>query len=106
MLFLMALFLTMSSGCYSVRIAAPFDQEVSLANKGEILGVTEKKRNWYALWGLVPLGNHSTNQTIKEYGFSRVRIETKISFLDYVISIFTSPFTIVTNTTIIEGSQK
>ena len=55
------------------------------------------KRCWYALWGLVPIGDNSTDSLIPET-VKKVRVETKYTVLDFLINIFTGVVTIETNT--------
>lgn len=93
----------MLSSCYSVKVVAPFDQKVELASKTELLPFKDQQKNWYVLWGLVPISHNSPDRLIKENGLTKVRIETKMSFLDILISAIGSYVSIVTNTTVVEG---
>jgi len=89
-----------------VRVVAPHDQKVELATKADQLGFKEKQRNWYFLWGLVSINENVTDKKIKENGLNKVRIETKRTFVDGVITFLLSPISIATSTTIIEGESK
>jgi len=73
-----------AAGCFTIRIGG----------KGELAPSTEKgtkigeKRIWYALWGLVPLGDNSTDSLIPETA-RKIRVETKYTLVDALINIFT-----------------
>jgi len=85
---------------------APHDQKVELATKAEQLGFKETQKNWYFLWGLVPINENSTDKIIKENGLSKVRVETKTTIVDYLISGVLGFVSVVTNTTVVEGEAK
>jgi hypothetical protein len=92
-------------GCYSVKIQAGGGSDrPALASQGEVLPYKDNKKNWYILWGLVPVGNHSTAGRIQEAGLKTVRVETKMKFGDVLISLILAPLTIGCNTTTIEGA--
>lgn len=93
------------SGCYSVKVTAPPGKEVTLATETDQLSYKTKKRNWYILFGLVPLNDTNTRTVIANNNLTKVRVETKHEFLDYLISIFTGILTIYTHTTVIEGES-
>jgi len=85
---------TMSvAGCFTIRVGG----------KGELAPSTEEgmkiahKRCWYALWGLVPIGDNSTDSLIPGT-VKRVRVETKYTVSDFLINIFTFILTIETFT--------
>jgi len=83
-LFVIIAFSVTAVGCFTIRVGG----------KGELAPSTEKgtkiaeKRIWYALWGLVPLGDNSTDSLIPETA-KKVRVETKYTFVDALINIFT-----------------
>ena len=53
--------------------------------------ITEKKQ-WYALWGLVPI--NEVDSKAMAGGASNYTINSKVKFVDYVISAFTSAVSI------------
>ena len=55
---------------------------------GASSGVTSEKKQWYALWGLVPI--NEVNSKAMAEGASNYTINSKGKFIDYVISAFTS----------------
>ena len=63
---------------------------------------------WYALWGLVPISDNTTNKILKETKLKKVRVTTKMSFTDYLISAVLNmfiPTTIATWTVEVEGAE-
>ncbi len=53
-------------------------------------------RQWYVLWGLVPINDVDTSQLAE--GATDYEIKTEQSFLDVVINIFTSAVTVYSRT--------
>ena len=90
---------TLLSGCYSVRIATPKNESLALAPVNAICSEWDGVKNWYALWGLIPLNKRATTQLLAEKN-GPVQLETKHTFVDmlgsFVIGFFTS---ITMNTT-------
>lgn len=101
-----SLFLTTS--CYTVKILSDAERPISLASSTENLPYKETYRVWYALWGLVPINDNTTNKILKETRIKKVRITTKMSLIDWVISFVLNaviPTTIATWTVEIEGAE-
>jgi len=85
---------TMSvAGCFTIRVGG----KAELAPSTEEGTKIAHKRCWYALWGLVPVGDNSTDSLIPET-VKKVRVETKYTVSDFLINIFTFIFTIETFT--------
>ncbi len=72
------------AGCFTIRVGG----------KGELAPSTEEgtkiaqKICWYALWGLVPISDNTTDSLIPETT-KRVRVETKHTVSNFLINIFT-----------------
>ena len=58
-----------------------------------------EERQWYALWGLVPINTVDTN-TMAD-GATNYEIKTETAALDVIINIFTSYVSIVSRTVIV-----
>ena len=83
---------TMSmAGCFTIKIGG----KAQLAPSTEEGTKVAQKSCWYALWGLVPIGDNSTDSLIPETA-KKVRVETKFTVLDFLINIFTGIVTIET----------
>jgi hypothetical protein len=78
-------------GCYTIRIGGKAELAPSTEEGTKIAG----KRCWYVLWGLVPIGDNSTDSLIPGT-VKKVRVETKYTVLDFLINMFTGIATIET----------
>lgn len=81
-----ALTLALSS-CYTM---------VHTVGDGARGGQVTAQKQWYALYGLVPINN--VNSKTMAGGAENYTITTEITFIDYVISAFTSWVTITVQT--------
>ena len=90
-------------GCYAVRYVAPPQQDVKLMSEVDVGKVKLQKKVWYAVWGLVPITDNSTEDLIQKYNLKNVKAKSYISFLDWIISAFTGSFSIVCLTIEVEG---
>jgi len=83
---------TMSvAGCFTIRVGG----NAELAPSTEEGTKIAHKRCWYALWGLVPISENSTDALIPATA-KKVRVETKYTVPDFLINIFTLIVTIET----------
>lgn len=87
LLLLLIALTTMGASCMSHR---------HTVGNGSQTGVVEKSRQWYALWGLVPLGNSDTKTIAGEA--ADYKIETYYGFVDWLINLFLGPFSIGSRT--------
>jgi hypothetical protein len=87
-------------------MAAPPDSDVKLMSETQSATYTKTVKAWYAVWGLVPIANaeDGVQKIIRDRGLKEVRVETKMTFTDFLISYFLSIVTINTRTIIIEGN--
>ncbi len=67
-----------------------------IVGDGAQTGQKLEARQWYALWGLVPISTVDTN--MMSGGAQDYTIKTQQSFLDIVINIFTGLVTIYSRT--------
>jgi hypothetical protein len=81
------------AGCFTIRVGG----KAELAPSTEEGTKIAEKRCWYALWGLVPIGDNSTDSLIPGI-VKKVRVETKFTVLNFLINIFTGIATIETIT--------
>lgn len=92
------------SSCYVNKVYVPAGHDVKIAEAGDIMETKVEKKQWYALWGLVPITSDRTPEIIQTYGFDEVKVESKITFVDFLIGIFTSWVSIVPQTVVVEGT--
>jgi len=72
------------AGCFTIRVGG----KAELAPSTEEGTKIAQKRCWYALWGLVPISDNTTDSLIPETT-KRVRVETKHTVSNFLINIFT-----------------
>jgi len=94
------------AGCYSVKVCAPGNTDVSLAQTEKPLGYKTNVRAWYAIWGLVPNINaeDGVQRVIKDNDLTDVRVTTETTVIDWLISYFLGFVTIGSRPIVIEGS--
>ncbi len=71
------------SSCYTIK---------HTVGSGGTSGAQMEKKQWYAVWGLVPINKIDTKAMAA--GAENYTITTQHSFVDYVISFFTNIVTI------------
>lgn len=67
-----------------------------VVGNGAQTGATEEARQWYILWGLVPINDVDTSDMAA--GAEDYTIETEQSALDVIINIFTGIITVYSRT--------
>jgi hypothetical protein len=87
------LFATSAVGCITMKIGG----QAQLAPSTEEGTKVAQKRCWFILFGLVPISDNSIDPSIPATA-KRIRVETKWTFLDIVMNIFTEVLTIVSFT--------
>ncbi len=92
-------------GCATVMISAPPSSNVKLLGEIEPAPSKVTIKNWYFLFGLVPISNNATSDVIAKYQFKDVRVKTYMGPVDWIISYLTYGI-IYTNTVDIEGNTK
>jgi hypothetical protein len=82
---ILLLAVTMSvAGCFTIRVGG----KAELAPSTEEGTKIAHKRCWYALWGVVPISDNSTDSIIPPT-VKKVRVETKYTVSDFLINMFT-----------------
>ena len=92
-LFVLFFFATGAVGCITMKIGG----KAQLAPSTEAGTKIAQKRCWFVLFGLIPLNDNSIDNIIPATT-KKVRVETKWSFPDIVMNIFTEVLTIVSFT--------
>ena len=80
-------------GCLTIKVGGKAELSPSTEEGTKIA----EKRCWYALWGLVPISDNSTDSLVPGT-VKKVRVETKLTVLNFLINIFTGVATIETIT--------
>ncbi|MCS7245296.1 MAG: hypothetical protein N2504_02525 [candidate division WOR-3 bacterium] len=76
-------------GCSTIVVSG----NAELAPKTAKCSKTTEKRVFYALWGLVPITDNTLDNDIPQG--KKIRVETKYTFIDYLINLILSNITIV-----------
>lgn len=72
-----------ATGCYTME---------HVVGEGAKSGVTEEARQWYILWGLVPINSVDSKELAG--GVSDYKVTTQMTFVDVVIGVFTGIVTV------------
>jgi hypothetical protein len=92
-LLILLVFTLGTTSCIAIKIGG----QAQLAPSTEEGTKVAQKRCWFILFGLIPLNDNSIDNIIPATA-KKVRVETKWSFLDIVMNIFTEVLTIVSFT--------
>lgn len=79
-----------------VFLAVGCSAHIHVVGTGEQQGITVEGRQWYILWGLVPLNDVSTNTMAGDA--TDYTIRTEQSALDIIMNIFTGAITVYSRT--------
>lgn len=92
-LFLLVVLIICFTGCYTIKVGG----KAQLASSDQEGTLVAEKRYWYLLYGLIPLGNNSTDDYIPATA-SKVKVETKMTAVDFLLNLFTGLATIYSRT--------
>ena len=79
-------------GCATIKVGGNAQLAPSTATGEKIAS----KRCWFALWGLVPLGDNTSDSIVPAN--SKVRVETKMTTVDFLLSMIVGGLTLQTKT--------
>lgn len=103
--FLVAIFMgLLLTGCGTVNFDVAKGQRVKLLTEDDKTTVRVEKKIWYALWGDMPLSENHTAPFIEEYHLKEVKMFTRQTISDNIISTVLSPLSFSRRTLIIEGN--
>ena len=81
------------SGCYTVKVGG----KAQLAPSDQTGTLVAQERYWYALYGLIPLDDNSTDNYIPATA-KKVRVETKMTAVDFILNLLTGMITVYSTT--------
>lgn len=107
---LLSIFLTLIlsllvSGCFNTELVAPANSNVRVLSAKEKASYHHEYRNWYILWGAVPVFATQPEELIQKNHLTSVRVQTEDTVVDGIISYFTVEFSILPQTVVIEGNS-
>jgi len=92
-LLILLVFILSTTSCITMKIGG----QAQLAPSTEEGTKVGEKRCWFILFGLIPLNDNSIDTSIPATA-KKIRVETKWTFLDIVMNLFTELVTIVSFT--------
>lgn len=92
------------SGCFSMRLSTPPGQHVQALSDDQPASVRKEQKVWYALWGIVPITENSSQEFIRKHNLKNVRMTTQHTVADVLVSFITGIVSIVPATIVIEGN--
>ncbi|MBZ4683965.1 MAG: hypothetical protein JG768_1392 [Fusobacteriales bacterium] len=99
------------SGCETLKISAPREKNIILEQKtkNDNIRADKEKKVYYALYGLIPISNNSTEDMLTDVkDNSRVAVTTKYSLTDWLVGLGANiifPTTIVSRTIEVEVNE-
>ena len=94
----------MLTGCLNTNLVAPENNKVRVLGANEAVRYHKEYRNWYLLYGAVPLYTVQPEELIAEQNLTEVRVQTEDTVMDGIISFFSSALTILPQTVVVEGN--
>lgn len=95
----------MFAGCYSVKVLPPAGKDVELMPSAKSASFKQTQKNWFVLWGIVPLNSDGVSKVIEKNNLTEVRVETKRTFVDVLISGLLNIVSVGVATTVVEGNS-
>lgn len=89
-------FVSLVTLCALMAVMTGCSMHTHVVGDGAQRGIVEQERQWYVLWGLVPINDVDTKAM--SGGEEDYTIKTEQSALDVVINIFTSWVTVYSRT--------
>lgn len=100
----------LSTGCFTTHMAAPAEGDIPIVilpdggSEGEF-DYTKDYRNWYLLFGILPIITTQPEEFIGEEKLREVRVQTQDTAWDAVLAILLGPLTILPQSITIEGNR-
>jgi hypothetical protein len=100
------LFVLPLAGCFNTELIAPYNYnaKVQVIPSEKPVAYKKQYRNWYLLWGAFPLYVTQPEDLIKENNLVEVRVQTKDTVMDGIISFFSAQISLLPQTVVVEGN--
>ncbi|TAK59723.1 hypothetical protein [Methylobacter sp.] len=92
------------AGCFNTELIAPDNAKIQVLSSEKPVAYQKQYRNWYLLWGAFPLYVTQPEELIKENNLVEVRVQTKDTVMDAIISFFSAQISLLPQTVIVEGN--
>jgi hypothetical protein len=96
------------SGCFRTQLSAPPGREVRILSREEPVTFMTEYKNWYLLYGMLPIWTTQPEEIIAEENLAEVRVQTQDTVSDAVITAISSllPILVFTQHVIVEGNRQ
>ena len=93
------------SGCFNTALVAPDSHKVRVMGQQEWATFHTEYKNWYALFGAIPIWVTDPSEIIRKEGLTEVRVKTEETITDGIISVITLVVTIAPQTVVVDGNK-
>lgn len=95
-------------GCFKTQLSAPPGKEVRILSQEEPAEFKTEYKNWYLLYGSIPIWTTQPEEIIEKEKLVEVRVQTKDTVSDAVITAVSSvlPILVFTQHVVVEGNRK
>lgn len=99
--------LMLLDGCFVTKLEAPADMKVRLLSRDEPAKFKKEYKNFYLLYGFVPLWPTQPEEIIKEEGLVEARAQTRDTVSDAVITSISMlfPLAVFPQHVVVEGNR-
>jgi hypothetical protein len=96
------------SGCFQTKLHAPLGRQIRLLAQDEPVKFRTEYKNWYVLYGFVPIWTTQPEEIIRKQNLVEVRARTQDTVLDAIITTASMflPIMIFPQHVIVEGNRK
>jgi hypothetical protein len=96
------------SGCFQTQLHAPLGRHIRLLAQDEPAKFRTEYKNWYVLYGFVPIWTTQPEEIIRKQNLVEVRARTQDTVLDAVITTVSMllPIMIFPQHVIVEGNRQ
>jgi hypothetical protein len=101
---IIVLFVLPLAGCFNTELIAPSNAKVQVISNEKPVAYHKQYRNWYLLYGAFPLYVTQPDDIIKEKNLVEVRVQTKDTVMDGIISFFSAQISLLPQTVVVEGN--
>jgi hypothetical protein len=95
------------SGCFQTKLHAPLGRQIRLLSQDEPVKFRTEYKNWYVLYGFVPIWTTQPEEIIRKENLVEVRARTQDTVSDAIITTVSMllPIMIFPQHVIVEGNR-
>ena len=99
----LAVLVLMLTGCFTTDLTAPRGKSVRIMSKNEPAAFRDEHKDFYLLYGILPIWRTKPEKIIEREGLAEVRVQTEDTISDAVINLITG-FIVFPQTVVVEGN--